>query len=108
PHYVPKAAAELARELRQNRVSAALRAPYDEWAAQKLGSNGVFVRAQVTLRGDNIDSTLFVRRGSEEEPVNAGENLVPVALLKKVPLFVDIKLLKEVGGWVEPRATPSP
>lgn len=102
PSFVSREAWELARAHKRGEVPQAQRAPFDAWIAKTLGSDGAFVRAEISLRGDDIVLTLFVKRGDKVEGLEASkDNGVPAILLAKIPLFVEIKLLKEVGGWVE-------
>jgi hypothetical protein len=101
PFYTSREAIRFIRLFKSNQVPADLRAPYDDWARRRLAGGGVFLRATLSLRGDQMSLALVVQRGGRTEDLDAGDDALPVILLHTIPIFVEIKLLKDVGGWVE-------
>ncbi len=88
------------RELRKGQVSPEARAPFERWSRELLATGAVFLRVEYSLpRADGErELRLLVRRGGRVEAVDPGDNAVPVILLHKIPIFVDLKLLVQGGG----------
>ncbi len=105
---VPPQASQFVRELREGRLSPKTQEPYEAWSRELLATGAAFIRAEFSLRrdlqGDDVPPggigqlRLLVRRGGRVEAVDPGDNAVPVILLHKIPLFVEIKLLGQIGG----------
>lgn len=108
PFPVSRQAGQFVREFRENQPSPKAREPYEQWSGELLATGAVFLRAEFSLRrdlrGDDVPAggigqlSLLVRRGGRVEAVDAGDNAVPVIVLHKIPLFVEVKLLNEIGG----------
>lgn len=108
PFVVSREARRLVAELRAGRPSPEAREPFDRWSRELLATGAVFLRAEFSLRrdlqADEIPAggigklSLLVRRGGRVEAVDAGDDAVPVILLHEIPLFVEIDLLRQIGG----------
>lgn len=100
PYFVLREAALFVRASLAHRATAALRQPYEQ-AADALAGGGKIRRAELTEDGNRMVLRFVVERGGRVESVDGDEKALPITLARGIPLFVQIDLLKAVGGWVE-------
>jgi hypothetical protein len=102
--FVSRQVGQVARAFMKNELSPQARESYEKWSREVLANGGAFLRAEFSLRRDASPEggagqmRLLVRRGGRVDAVDPGDNAIPVILLHKIPLFVEIKLLDQIGG----------